>query len=111
MALGWDDAALEASKKHRPDDFKKYARLISNQKVLNTRTHNKAERADSATKQQPAIGWGLRGRLMKQRHGGSMLDPPVSPTTAVAARSRDSSAINTKNKEDQQKNTQKGAAR
>ena len=56
LNLGWTDAALEASKKAKPDEFKKYARLLNNTTVLNSRMHNKAERADSASKTQPATG-------------------------------------------------------
>ena len=56
LDLGWTDAALEASKKAKPDEFKKYAHLLNNTTVLNSRMHNKAERADSASKTQPATG-------------------------------------------------------
>ena len=63
LELGWTDAALEASKAWKPEDFEKYKRLLDNTTVLNTRIHNKAERADSATKTQPATGTQRANRL------------------------------------------------
>ena len=58
LDLDWTPAALEASMKANPDGAKKYERLLQNETVRNTRTHNKAERADSVSfgKNQPAVG-------------------------------------------------------